>query len=391
MTILQHIFSVYVSALGTILGTPQVEPDPALIAQLEQERPAAVGKNGADALFALPQAPAVPTFQCETDSTDCLAKARQNLTAYHAAAKQHKNAWQAQEKAIATLRQYEHFRYTTTYESPLPPYDRIFRQRILAAYRFADGEKTAAIESLCTSTAVGLHLLNNDQNGLFPGLMATGLIAANTTLLAEMLAGSPADIHLPTICDEIKVQPAENLSLCPHLAGEWEYTSAHLERFLQEILGILKNMEDEARQNGFTTPAPRKTFINMVKQAQAYISHESTRFCSAENKAAVARGELPDLNPDPNARAQYCSPYNFLCDAWTQDYTPFQARLLNVNRYLTALDYLRHPTDTPPAGYRIENNTLTFTRYPDREDEEGMQTVTLPLPGSRQNSTTQAR
>ena len=129
----------------------------------------------------------------------------------------------------------------------------------------------------------------------------------------------------------------------------------------------------------------------MVKQAQAYISHESTRFCSAENKAAVARGELPDLNPDPNARAQYCSPYNFLCVAWTQDYTPFQARLLNVNRYLTALDYLRHPTDTTPAGYHIENNILTFTRYPIRRNEEGMQTVTLPLPGSRQNSTTTAQ
>ena len=73
------------------------------------------------------------------------------------------------------------------------------------------------------------------------------------------------------------------------------------------------------------------------------------------------------------------------------DYTHYQASLPNVNRYLTALDYLRHPTDTLPAGYHIENNTLTFTRYPDREDEEGMQTVTLPLPGSRQYSTTTAQ
>ena len=233
---------------------------------------------------------------------------------------------------------------------------------------------------------MGLHLLNNDQNGLFPGLIAAGLIAANTTMLAEMLAESPAGTRLPAICDEIKVQPAENLSLCPHLAGEWEYLSAQQARSLQEILDSLKDMEDEARQNGFTNTAPRKAFISMFKQTQAYIVHESTRFCSAENKAAVARGELPDLNPDPNARAQYCNPYNVFCIAWAQDYTPFQARLLNVNRYLTALDYLRHPTDTPPAGYHLENNTLTFTRYPDRKDEEGMQTVTLPLPGSRYNN-----
>ena len=49
------IANVLLSALSTIATTPQVEPDPALIAQLEQERPAAVGKNGADALFALPK------------------------------------------------------------------------------------------------------------------------------------------------------------------------------------------------------------------------------------------------------------------------------------------------------------------------------------------------
>ena len=381
------IANVFLSALSTIATTPQVEPDPALIAQLEQARPAAVGKNGADALYAIPQAPAGElTLFCNYDQADCLDAARENLAAYRAAAQQHQNAWQVQEKAIAALRQYEHFRYTTTLEGPLPPYNRIFQQRILAAYRFADGEKTAAIESLCTTTAVGLHLLNNDQNGLFPGAMAARLIGANTTMLAEMLAESPAGTRLPAICDEIKVQPAENLSLCPHLAGEWEYQSAELDKSLQEILDGLKDMEDEARQNGFTTPAPRKAFISMFKQKQAYIVHESTRFCSAENKAAVARGELPDLNPDPNARAQYCSPYNFLCVAWTQDYTPFQARLLNVNRYLTALDYLRHPTDTPPAGYHIENNTLTFTRYPIHRNEEGMQTVTLPLPGSRYNN-----
>ena len=140
MTPIQYLFSVYVSALGTILGTPQVEPDPALIAQLEQERPAAVGKNGADALYAIPQAPTGElTLFCNVDQADCLDAARQNLVAYRAAAQQHKKAWQVQEKAIAALRQYEHFRYTTTYETPLPPYNRIFRQRILAAYRFADG------------------------------------------------------------------------------------------------------------------------------------------------------------------------------------------------------------------------------------------------------------
>ena len=105
------IANVFLSALSTIATTPQVEPDPALIAQLEQERPVAVGKNGADALFALPKVPTVPALQCQTDSTDCLAKARENLATYHKEATQHQKAWQKQEKAIAALLQYGHFRY----------------------------------------------------------------------------------------------------------------------------------------------------------------------------------------------------------------------------------------------------------------------------------------
>ena len=132
---------------------------------------------------------------------------------------------------------------------------------------------------------------------------------------------------------------------------------------------------------------PNTMLTSLFNQAEAYALQEFSRSCSAENRAAVARGELPNLAPDPNIRAKNCSPYNGLCIAAASwDYTPYQASLLNVNRYLTALDYLRHPTDTPPAGYHIENNTLTFTRYPIRRNEEGMQTVTLPLPGSRYNN-----
>ena len=381
------IANVFLSALSTIATTPQVEPDPALIAQLEQARPAAVGKNGADALYAIPQAPAGElTLFCNYDQADCLDAARENLAAYRAAAQQHQNAWQVQEKAIAALRQYEHFRYTTTLEGPLPPYNRIFQQRILAAYRFADGEKTAAIESLCTTTAVGLHLLNNDQNGLFPGLIATGLIAANTTMLAEMLAESPAGTRLPAACDEIKVQPAENLSLCTRMYSEWHIISEVLQKDMQEGLTKMPFTDEQYRELGINF-FPNTMLTSLFNQAEAYALQEFSRSCSAENRAAVARGELPNLTPDPSLRAQNCSPYNGLCIAAASwDYTRYQARLLNVNRYLTALDYLRHPTDTPPAGYHLENNTLTFTRYPDRKDEEGMQTVTLPLPGSRYNN-----
>ena len=390
MTILQHLFSVYVITLGTILGTPQVEPDLALIAQLEQERPAAVGKNGADALFALPKVPTVPAFQCQTDSTDCLAKARQNLATYHKEAKQHQKAWQKQEKAIAALLQYGHFRYPASLNSKAPPYSQISKQSIRAAYRFIEGEKKAAMQSVCTHATLGLHLINTAQNQMLDSDFGATTVIRNTALLAEMLAESPAGTRLPAACDEIKVQPAENLSLCTRMYSEWHIISEVLQKDMQEGLTKMPFTDEQYRELGVNF-FPNTMLTSLFNQAEAYALQEFSRSCSAENRAAVARGELPNLAPDSNIRAKNCSPYNFLCVAWTQDYTPFQARLLNVNRYLTALDYLRHPTDTPPAGYHIENNTLTFTRYPIRRNEEGMQTVTLPLPGSRQNSTTTAQ
>ena len=381
------IANVLLSALSTIATTPQVEPDPALVAQLEQELPVAVGKNGADALFALPKVPTVPALQCQTDSTDCLAKARQNLATYHKEAKQHQKAWQKQEKAIAALLQYGHFRYLANLDAP--PYGRMISERFHATYRFVDGEKEAAMQSVCTDAALGLHFINTAHSQILDGIIEASMIGRDVPLLAEMLAESPAGTRLPAACDEVKVQPAENLSLCPRMYGEWRGMSERLQNALQEE-ELKKNDEKLYKESGID-PKTHIIAASFRQQTLAYALHEVARACTAEAKAAVARGELPDLSASIEAKAQYCSPYNFLCVAWTQDYTPFQARLLNVNRYLTALDYLRHPTDTPPAGYHIENNTLTFTRYPIRRNEEGMQTVTLPLPGSRQNRTATAQ
>ena len=375
------IANVLLSALSTIATTPQVEPDPALIAQLEQERPAAVGKNGADALFALPKVPTVPVLQCQTDSTDCLAKARQNLATYHKEAKQHQKAWQKQEKAIAALLQYGHFRYLANLDAP--PYGHMISERFRATYRFVDGEKEAAMQSVCTDAALGLHFINTAHSQILDGIIGASMIGRDVPLLAEMLAESPAGTHLPAACDEVNVQPAENLSLCPRMYGEWRGMSERLQNALQEE-ELKKNDEKLYKESGID-PKTHIIAAGFRQQTLAYALHEIARACTAEAKAAVARGELPDLSVSIEAKAQYCSPYNGICIAieGLDYYTRYQARLLNVNRYLTALDYLRHPTDPPPAGYHIENNTLTFTRYPDHEDEEGMQTVTLPLPGSR--------
>ena len=263
-------------------------------------------------------------------------------------------------------------------------------ERFRATYRFVDGEKEAAMQSVCTDAALGLHFINTAHSQILDGIIGASMIGRDVPLLAEMLAESPADTRLPAACDEVKVQPAENLSLCPRMYGEWRGMSERLQNALQAE--ELKRNDEKLYKESGIDPKTHIIAASFRQQTLAYALHKVARACTAEAKAAVAHGELPDLNTSIEAKTQYCSPYNGICIAIEGlDYTRYQARLLNVNRYLTALDYLRHPTDPPPAGYHIENNTLTFTRYPDHEDEEGMQTVTLPLPGSRQNSTATAQ
>ena len=67
---------------------PNLPPDPALVAQLEQVRSAVSGENGYAALFELPM-DAVKDWpenlpQCGRDTPDCLALAREHLAAYQA-------------------------------------------------------------------------------------------------------------------------------------------------------------------------------------------------------------------------------------------------------------------------------------------------------------------
>ena len=295
------IANVFLSALSTIVITPQVEPDPALIAQLEQERPVAVGKNGADALFALPKVPTVPVLQCQTDSTDCLAKARQNLATYHKEAKQHQKAWQKQEKAIAALLQYGHFRYLTNLDAP--PYGHMISERFRATYRFVDREKEAAMQSVCTDAALGLHFINTAHSQILDGIIGASMIGRDVPLLAEMLAESPAGTRLPAACDEVKVQPAENLSLCPRMYGEWRGMSERLQNALQEE-ELKKNDEKLYKESGID-PSTHIIAASFRQQTLAYALHKVARACTAEAKAAVARGELPDLSASIEAKAQY--------------------------------------------------------------------------------------
>jgi len=165
--------------------------------------------------------------------------------------------------------------------------------------------------------------------------------------------------------------------------GEWRGMSERLQNALQEE-ELKKNDEKLYKESGID-PSTHIIAASFRQQTLAYALHKVARACTAEAKAAVARGELPDLSASIEAKAQYCSPYNGICIAIEGlDYTRYQARLLNANRYLRAFELLQHPGAPLPPGYSRDGNGLTFSLHPEKADTPAP-TITLPLPGSRQH------
>ena len=102
------------AAYLAVLAYPNLPPDPALIAQLEQARPAVSGQNGYAALRAMPlQASDNLTKdlpRCGRDTPDCLAPAREHLAGWRAIAPAWRETWPMQDAMLDALRQYDYFR-----------------------------------------------------------------------------------------------------------------------------------------------------------------------------------------------------------------------------------------------------------------------------------------
>ena len=86
--------------------------------------------------------------------------------------------------------------------------------------------------------------------------------------------------------------------------------------------------------------------------------------------------------PAPEQRKKYCSPLNPVCKVEGPDWSNYQARLLNANRYLRAFELLNHPEAPLPPGYTRDRNGISFSLHPEKADTPAP-TITLPLPGSR--------
>ena len=356
-----------------VLTYPNLPPDPVLIAQLEQARPAVSGENGYAALFDLPMNAGkdwpkdLP--ECRRETADCLALAREHLAAWQNTTPETRAAWQQQGDTINRLRQYDYFRpQPGQYGDNWPPFRPLVLENTLHAYRFAAGERDAALQGACRDAKLGLRFIQS--HGLvLQSLVGIALVERNIALLAQMRAELPPDAPLPADCDALQAQPAEIIALCPLMYADW---LGYSEAMREADAEVATSMKDDAEKSFY--------FIT-ARQMRAQTLYENSRYCAPEILAAIARDEV--RIPAPERWPKYCSPINTLCRFAWHDRSRDQASLLNANRYLRAFALLRHPNAPLPPGYSRDGDTLTFTLHPEQRDKNIARTVTLPLPGSR--------
>ena len=379
-TTLKNLFAAaYIGIFSYPGGTA---PEPAQIAELEQARPAVSGENGYTALFELPLTnkdwpEALPRCKHDAPRDDCLAFAREHLATYREVAPRMQQAWQAQEQAVEKLRRYSYFRPSAeqlAIDSPTPPYQLLFMQQDLHAYRFAAGEREQALPSTCRDANLALRMLDS-HGSLLESIVAARLLRRDIDLLARMRAELPPNHPLPTDCEALQPQPAATVALCPLMYSEWLTIS--------DVTNRLHISEAEASRGKALL---ERMFTITKNQTDRQRLYESRKYCAPEIIAAVARDEA--VTPVADDWPRYCSPLNIICRVaqanFAETYRNYQARLLNANRYLRAFELLNHPDAGLPPGYSRDGDGLTFTLHPEKAGEAG-KTITLPLPGSRIN------
>lgn len=358
------------TALFFNLYWPGTQPDAALIAGLQAKQGEMHGRNGYQALFLrMPPGEAERAGQlCSREERDCLAYVRAHQADYPAIAAD----MQRREAALDSLLQYDYFRPRPEqyfFEAEMPPFRFLLRARELHAYRFLSGEVEAAQHGLCRDLVLGRRI-GHSRGILFTSALAARLIERDVILLAQIRAELPPDAPWPTLCDELQPLPQQELALCPLMYGEW--------LGFQQIM--TKGEADVATDE--VNGAVKALYFIEMRQAMRQMLYEKAKHCAPTILAAIERDEL--RLPQRDVLPRYCFPFdNFLCRMGGPDNHDYQAVLLNVNHYLRALAILRNPAAPLPEGYRLENSQLRFQRHPEYE-EEGMQAVFLPLPGSRQ-------
>lgn len=176
-----------------------------------------------------PQPAITAAFGCGARGIGCLAAVRADPAAFAAAHVGH----EALHARVAELSRFDHYRlpfraYDTDLMTPLPAMRPLLDTLSGNALAHVQGDTPRALEGTCADILTGRRLVGRGDNLLF-SMMGAALLEGQAHLLADLLAGLPADTALPPVC-AAALQPmtVPEQSLCTAMRGEFAMGQAAL-------------------------------------------------------------------------------------------------------------------------------------------------------------------
>lgn len=334
----------------------------------------------------------------------CLKMVRADLTTYRDLVARNQAA--LRQLAEADQGDYLQTQFEKVPDILIPPFQRAYYPATELAVRFADGERTAALEQTCQHVSRWRRLGANTDSLIGTMIAAAYASRGYGRLAADMLAEWPARKAVPQACaDAFQIPgPAEAKGLCLTMQGEYRSTAHRLDLGMDTLARDLKGRAAWLRS------VPRGVVYDAEKTA-ARLAQHFIPYCQPQvQQAFVQDGDAPAGSASrPSAGMDLGCAANMLgcvlTDLSKPDMSSYVKRLRDANaqyRLLAALvwlhgqpDLLADParvasqlpphlqTAAHPLRYDAASRSLVMPLLASGKGPAGDQAVAMPLPGSR--------
>ncbi|PJK13657.1 hypothetical protein CO613_09435 [Lysobacteraceae bacterium NML07-0707] len=324
------------------------------------------------------------------DESICLATVRQDLPSFAALVARHEARIRRIEAASAG--DYILSPFPEIYNKPFLDMRLSYLPATRYAVQFAQGDKQMALASVC-ARIVDWRRLGTHSGGLFEAVLAIESSGKGYGQLAlAMLAELPADMPLPTACQQAFAQPLEEeASLCNAMRGEFRFVS---EAAWPELEAEFKARGEDI--NNYPFFDKDMTRADMAARFAPYCQPENIRRWH-EDKSVVTRAYFWPGMLRLSCAANYIG--CVLGGVVQPDYDKYSRRLIDRNALLRLMggvawlrgqpELLANPANIPaamPQAYRLGERVLGFDAQKQMlvlTSTTGGQTWAAPLPASR--------
>ena len=333
----------------------------------------------------------------------CLKMVRADLTTYRDLVARNQAA--LRQLAEADQGDYLQTQFEKVPDILIPPFQRAYYPATELAVRFADGERTAALEQTCQHVSRWRRLGANTDSLIGTMIAAAYASRGYGRLAADMLAEWPVRNALPKTCLQALdlPGPAEAQGLCLSMRGEYRYMTGNLGR------GVAQAAHDLDGRAAWMRRLPRVVVYDAEKTA-ARLALQFVPYCQAAvQQAFLEDRDVAVVKQTPASAFSLSCAANLLgcglSEVASTDMTPYVQRLHDANaqyRLLAALvwlhgqpDLLADPariaaqlpphlqTAAHPLRYDAASRSLVMPLLASGKGPAGDQAVAMPLPGSR--------